>query len=550
MKKWMVVLLVLVGMRGMGQVPTWEWARGGMGNGEGDLTNMVSDDSGNVYLTGVMYDTLIFGSDSLFSKSGRNNAFTVKYNSSGNVIWAKSADSLAFAEPYGIATDAFGNVYIIGEFDSTNITFGSYTLTSSGKYDIFFVKYDSFGNVIWAKDIGGTQDDIGYGITTDGFGNIYITGSILSPSVTFGNINVNGLGGSVFIAKYNSMGNAIWVKNSATSIINSNVTCDLFGNVYLSGNIGLGFITFGNITIINPGIRDFFIAKFDSAGNVIWMKSPRGSRRELCESITTDSHGNIFATGYFDSSPAIFDNDTLTNWGGAGNRIVFVVKYDSSGNVIWAKRSTSCPSGEEGWSIVVDSTDNVYISGSIFGGSFSFDTVNLNINNGTDPLFLLKLNSSGTPLYGFTLEGGGDDWSNVVMDHSGCLYLGGDYWGSNFVIGNDTFPYSQSEMPFISKFCYPNIETSIPQISPQPTISLFPNPFSTTATLSIRNYELGIRNGAVQIIDLLGQEVKSIPIINQKEITINRDNLADGMYFYKIIGDNGESVAVGKMVIQ
>ena len=53
-----------------------------------------------------------------------------------------------------------------------------------------------------------------------------------------------------------------------------------------------------------------------------------------------------------------------------------------------------------------------------------------------------------------------------------------------------------------------------------------------------------------QIYNLLGQEVKTIPGINQKEITINRDNLPAGMYFYKIIGNNNESIAVGKMVIQ
>jgi hypothetical protein len=92
---------------------------------------------------------------------------------------------------------------------------------------------------------------------------------------------------------------------------------------------------------------------------------------------------------------------------------------------------------------------------------------------------------------------------------------------------------------------------SVTNINSNPfNVKIFPNPFSTTATLLIKNEELGITNGEVQIINLLGQEVKTIPIINQKEIIINRENLPTGMYFYKIIGKNNETVAVGKMVVE
>jgi len=107
--------------------------------------------------------------------------------------------------------------------------------------------------------------------------------------------------------------------------------------------------------------------------------------------------------------------------------------------------------------------------------------------------------------------------------------------------GNDLWEYS------------PDSATGINEIHNLISISLYPNPFSTTATLVINGVETQCI-ASLQIINLLGQEVKTIPIINQKEIPIkvgiNRDNLPTGMYFYKIITNKNETVAVGKMVVE
>ena len=88
-----------------------------------------------------------------------------------------------------ICTDASGNVYIIGVFGSPIISFGATSLVTSsinGIYDGYFVKYDSSGNVLWAKDVGGTGGDYGYGISTYGNGNVYVTGGFTAPSITLG----------------------------------------------------------------------------------------------------------------------------------------------------------------------------------------------------------------------------------------------------------------------------------------------------------------------------------------------------------------------------
>jgi hypothetical protein len=124
----------------------------------------------------------------------------------------------------------------------------------------------------------------------------------------------------------------------------------------------------------------------------------------------------------------------------------------------------------------------------------------------------------------------------------------GNQFDVGFSIDNNGYVYS-SNTDTINKFWEYSPTTGINQISNPIKTTLYPNPFSITATLAINGVETQLIT-SLQIFNLIGQEVKTIPIINQKEIIINRDNLADGMYFYKIIGNNNETIAVGKMVIQ
>src|SRR5258706_5562555 len=104
--------------------------------------------------------------------------------------WARSAGSVNDDYSNATCTDASGNVYITGTFQGSTITFGSYTLhnTATGNLDVFIVKYDAGGNVVWAKSGGGTLNDWAYGITTDLNGNVFITGHFVSPHVTFDTI--------------------------------------------------------------------------------------------------------------------------------------------------------------------------------------------------------------------------------------------------------------------------------------------------------------------------------------------------------------------------
>ena len=172
-------------------------------------------------------------------------------------LWAKSAGGSSAEYGTYLTTDRMGNVYVAGSFGSPVLSFGSITLIDSGAVNIFVAKYDSAGNVLWAKSAGGSNNDVAFSITTDGTGNVYITGLFASPTITFGATTLTNFtsGGSedIFIAKYAST-------LSTPTIINEP------HNLFLYPNPTTGAIT---LTIDNPVTISAFHV-YDMLGRVVY----------------------------------------------------------------------------------------------------------------------------------------------------------------------------------------------------------------------------------------------------------------------------------------
>ena len=333
----------------------WAQRAGGILNDQ--CGKLLVDDNGNVYMSGgFMSSSITFGTITLTNPApGSGIPFIVKYDPSGNALWA-------WVWPVGIwsrdiAIDGSGNLYYMGTYTSSTITFGATILTNSGSAgssDIFIVKYDANGNVLWAKSAGGSANDVGYGIAIDGSGNVYMTGSFLSSSISFGGINLTiAKTGTedMFIVKYDPSGTALWAKRAGGTSVNrgSDIATDGSGNVYVTGTFCNYPIIFGGKTLPNGGAWDMFIVKYDANGNVPWAKSAGGIYTERGFGITTDGSGNVFVTGDFQSYKITFGTITLTNTNGtnpSGYQDMFITKYDSNGNVPWAKCAGGIPAGK------------------------------------------------------------------------------------------------------------------------------------------------------------------------------------------------------------
>jgi hypothetical protein len=135
---------------------------------------------------------------------GGEDVFIVKYDSEGNVLWARQGGGTDYDYGLDIAVNPDGAATITGWDQSSSIYFGNDTLTNAGGgTDFFLVRCDSSGNMLWAKNSGTSTAARGYACTTDGAGDAYITGLFGDPSMTLGNFTLFTSGGSdMYVAKY------------------------------------------------------------------------------------------------------------------------------------------------------------------------------------------------------------------------------------------------------------------------------------------------------------------------------------------------------------
>ena len=400
-----------------GQNVNFEWAKSMGGTNTDYAFSIATDASGNVYTTGTFRDNVDFdpGPDTLnLSSAGGSDIFIQKLDPNGNLIWAVSMGGTGSDYGNSISTDSSGNVYTTGSFIDT-VDFdpgpGTLYLSSVGYRDIFIQKLDPNGNFLWARSMGGTSTDYGYSITTDAIGNVYTTG-YFSDTVDFdpdvGSFNLTSAGGTdIFIQKLDPNGNLILAisMGGAGSDYGNSITIDNSGNVYTTGYFE-GTADFdpaaGTHNLTTNGFYDIFIQKIDPNGNLIWAKSMGSTSVDVGNSITTDTSGNVYTTGYFfgtvDFDPGV-DTLDLTS---VGWDDIFIQKLDPNGNLLWARSMGSTTTGgvgirDVGKSIVTDANGNVYTTG-YFSDTVDFDpdvgSFNLTSAGGTD-IFIQKLDPNG-----------------------------------------------------------------------------------------------------------------------------------------------------------
>ena len=520
------------------------WAKGAGGGSES--RSVATDAFGNVYITGTFGSAITFGTTTLINTS-RSDIFLVKYNSSGSVIWARSAGGSVGDSGLSkcVATDAMGNVYITGAFSSPTFTFGTTTLTNAGWLNIFLVKYNSSGSIIWAQNAGGSIDDEAMSVTTDASGSVYIAGYFSSPTITFGTTTLTNEGGyDIFLVKYDASGSVIW-GNSVGGIGEdhaASVATDASGNVYVTGYFASDTITFGTTTLTNAGNHDIFLVKYGTSGSVIWAKSAGGRNLDDATSVTTDASGNVYITGYFTSDTITFGTTTLRI---AGLDNVLLAKYNSSGSVVWAK-SAALATGifpDIAQSVATDASGNVYITGMFSGGTIAFDTSVLT-NSGYLNLFLVKYSALGSVIWAKSAGGSAEDYaSSVATDASGCLYITGMFTSPTITFGTTTLTSVTTafgENMFLAKYSA-STGASVTKLIIDNDMAIYPNPAIDVITLTIDKPE---DISAIQIFDMMGKEVYQdfnlkTKIFTNQSVTIKLPLLSAGIYDLRVLGSNG-----------
>lgn len=372
----------------------------------------------------------------------------------------------------------------------------------------------------WAKSFGGIKSESATNMTTDDQGNLYIVG------YSWGEISFDSydLTGPVdFLVKMDNEGNTLWttgIFNASTML--GGVVVDSEYNVYVSGYF-IGSFVFNEDTIESQGFYDIFVAKYDSNGNPLWIRSGGGEGYEMQASITIDSENNLYLLSYHSSPTFTIHNTVLTNEGGSQG---VLCKFDEEGDILWVKQIDSY------WiaGLAVDQTDNVIIGGDFSNMEFGNSLLTIHPEAWGAACFIIY-NKNGEELWGKCVGGEDESWTATYtfrIDDEGNIYLVGTY--DSEITFDDVVlsspppdPYDSEynvEYMFIAKF---NIEGNIEWVTH------IAGDYTEVMGFRKRNSEFYFKGVAWSSSVQLGST------------TLNGDE-DEGIHFFSKISDNGEFI--------
>lgn len=351
--------------------------------------------------------------------------------------WAKRMGGIDDEHGRCVTVDGSGNVITTGRFEGTadfDPGTGTANLTSAGQGDIHIVKLTSAGNFLWAKRIGSSTNDEGWGVGTDATGNVYVSGGF-SGTCDFdpgaGTFNMTALGGEdIFVCKFSSAGNFIWAKQAGSSTggdVGLALEIDGAGNVHVTGRFN-GTADFDPgaaiYNMVSAGSMDVFLWKLTTAGNFIWAKRMGGTSYDEAHGISLDGSGNVYTTGVFFGTVDFDPGTGVYNLTATGAIHAFISKISSAGNFVWARAI-----GGNGYDLSVDASGNVYTTG-VFMGTFDFDpgtaVYNLTSVGSVNNIFISKLNTAGNFVWAKRIGGTGGQYAqSIETDAAGNSYITG-----------------------------------------------------------------------------------------------------------------------------
>jgi len=379
------------------------------------IPRITADALGNTYVAGMFYGQMDFGEATLVN--GDPNApdmFLAKYDTAGNLAWArKGAQSGATNRVYVSASngDAAGNCYLAGYYLGP-ASFGGTVLTG---VDLFITKFDTTGDVAWARRLLGGSAALPRMIAPGASGDYYLAGHFSGNTVTFGSFTFTNAGSfDLFLLRYDSAGNLLWARQGGGAGPDdfAGIGVDATGDCYLAGRItgssGNASVSFDGCTLTNTIA---FLVKYDRAGNVRWCR--RGLQISGDPILTVglilrsavDAAGNSYLHGLFQST-ATFDNISLTNRGGTGDNpgdypSSFLAKFDADGQVAWAKQFGG-GDGEHNYfeksGIAVDAAGNGSVTGFFVITNSPFDTFTLSPVSSDEDVFVARFDADPPPL--------------------------------------------------------------------------------------------------------------------------------------------------------
>lgn len=286
--------------------PLWSKVLGGTGDDEGKA--MTTDINANVLVAGYFTDTIQMG-NLQFATTGPydDDIFVNKFNTSGDLQWAVQMETTSTTDVTAISTDAAGNSYVAGSFLDTISIDGNVAGVAAG-FDIFIAKLDANGNLLWFNQYGTNQIEGVRAMTMGSNGNLHITG-YFSGLTSLGGVTLESAGDlDAFVAQLDDAGTVLWAQQAENFdlSVGTDITTDSLNNVYICGSF-IGATSLDGNPLMPRGGTDMFIAKYDANGNFQWAQSAGSTGSDLAQGIAADNQGNVCLTGSFTGFTAFGD---------------------------------------------------------------------------------------------------------------------------------------------------------------------------------------------------------------------------------------------------
>ena len=512
---------------------------------------IANDSYGNVYVSGK-YEMNANFSGVVLPCQGNHDVFLAQYSPSGNLNWIKTAGGYSGDYATCVTVDKSNTIYVAGEIEGVNalVKFpgSSITLTCKASNDIFLAKYSTNGNLIWARSAGGYDYEKALGVCNDSAGNVYICG-LFRGAATFGGVKtIYGSGDNdIFIAKYDSNGNFLWVRKAGGSGRDEAkaIKCDASGNVYVTG-LYKNSCVFGTQTVNAPnGFFNAFIAKYSTNGDLNWVKTGGGIYDDVGWGLTIDANNRIYIAGEFNAT-ATFSNKTIWTNGSAD---VFVACYDSNGNIIWIKKAGG--SGIDRARAIGIAGNKLFITGQ-FAGTAYFGSYSKTASDNSD-IFISGLDMNGNFLWLSAAGGQADAFEDLGFESGNaiCAEMNGNVYATGSMLNGASFgssylsSWTRTDV-FVAKIISPPVmdelvflydKTSMNEKIDTPTLEnkvpisylLYPNPSNGIFTIYIGHEKVEIQT-EIEIFNEFGIQVKRFFIAPNTENRVDLSALQKGTY--------------------
>jgi Secretion system C-terminal sorting domain/Beta-propeller repeat len=489
--------------------------------------SVVVDDSGNVYSTGATFVNVDF------------DLTTVKYNSEGQQLWLQKYNSPFNYEDTGLdlVLDSNHNIYITGLSQQI-----------PGNYDAITLKYNTNGVMQWLKRYDGPADenDGGLKLALDADSDVIITGYQTGNGTLFDMLTI----------KYDNNGNQLWASSfngpANSEDASNDLALDTAGNIYITG-----YATGPNNT------SDYATLKYNSSGVQQWVSYYTGPANgfEQAYGIALDNTNGVYVTGY---SPSVITPFVHYEYA--------TIKYDTSGQEQWTARyggnSSLLYEPNVAQAVVVDNSDNVYITGELADEGTGEDFGTIKYSQNITPVELTTFTASvirnnvvliwktaaETNNRGFEVQrsdAGGKSWEKIgFVQGNGTTTQPQQYTYTDKNVSSSKYTYRLKQIDFDGTFKYSKEIEVNGNVPLQFALGQnYPNPFNPTTQVEYSIPKEGFVN--LTVYNTLGQQVANLVNRNMKageyHITFDASNLASGVYFYRLKA--GSFIQTKKMIL-